>query len=133
MIGSMPPRTGRSDRPPATTLISVPPGAATVAGRYVLLRELGAGGMGSVYLAHDQQTGESVALKQLSRADAQSVLRFKREFRSVAHIQHPNLVRLYDLEREQDGVWFLTMEYVRPPGPPTARRTRAPPAGRAPA
>jgi hypothetical protein len=108
----MPTRTGRSERPPATTLTSVPPGAPTVADRYVLLRELGAGGMGSVFLAHDRQTGEAVALKQLSRVDARSVLRFKREFRSVAHMQHPNLVRLYDLEREPDGVWFLTMEYV---------------------
>jgi tetratricopeptide (TPR) repeat protein len=78
----------------------------------VLLRELGAGGVGSVHLAHDRQSGESVALKKLSRLDAKSVLRFKREFRSLANIQHPNLVRLYDLEREPDGQWFLTMEYV---------------------
>ncbi|HKP59993.1 MAG TPA: protein kinase, partial [Polyangiales bacterium] len=83
-----------------------------MADRYVLLRELGAGGMGSVYLAQDRQTGESVALKTLTRVDAKSVLRFKREFRSLAHIQHPNLVRLYDMERERDGMWFLTMEYV---------------------
>jgi hypothetical protein len=83
-----------------------------VAGRYVLLRELGAGGVGAVFLAKDLQTGESVALKKLSRVDAKSVLRFKREFRSLAHMQHPNLVRLYDLEREPDGTWFLTMEYL---------------------
>jgi eukaryotic-like serine/threonine-protein kinase len=105
-------RISRSDRPPANTLTSVPPGAESVAGRYVLLRELGAGGVGSVHLAHDRQTGESLALKKLSRVDAKSVLRFKREFRSLATIQHPNLVRLYDLEREPDGQWFLTMEYV---------------------
>jgi hypothetical protein len=98
-----------------------------VAGRYELLRELGSGGVGSVYLAQVRQTGEPVALKKLSRVDAKSVLRFKREFRSLANMQHPNLVRLYDLEREQDGIWFLTMEYVpgtdlvshlRPPGAP---------------
>jgi serine/threonine protein kinase len=83
-----------------------------VAGRYVLLRELGAGGVGSVYLAQDRQTGESLALKKLSRVDAKGVLRFKREFRSLANMEHPNLVRLYDLEREPDGTWFLTMEYV---------------------
>jgi serine/threonine protein kinase len=83
-----------------------------VAGRYELLRELGSGGVGSVYLAQDRQTGEPVALKKLSRVDAKSVLRFKREFRSLANMQHPNLVRLYDLEREHDGIWFLTMEYV---------------------
>jgi hypothetical protein len=95
-----------------TSATSLPPGAATVAGRYVLVRELGAGGVGTVFLAQDRQTGESVALKKLSRVDAKSVLRFKREFRSLAHIQHPNLVRLYDLEREADGMWFLTMEYL---------------------
>jgi eukaryotic-like serine/threonine-protein kinase len=111
MIECMP-RTGRSDRPPATSLTSVPPGAATVADRYIVSRELGAGGMGSVFLAQDRQTGESVALKLLTRVDAKSVLRFKREFRSLAHVQHPNLVRLYDMERERDGMWFITMEYV---------------------
>ncbi len=104
--------SGRSEQPAAISLTSLPPGAATVADRYVLLRELGAGGMGTVFLARDLQTGESVALKRLTRIDAKSVLRFKREFRSLAHIQHPNLVRLYDLEREPDGMWFLTMEYV---------------------
>jgi hypothetical protein len=78
----------------------------------VLLRELGEGGVGCVYLAQDRQTGESLALKKLSRVDAKSVLRFKREFRSLANMEHPNLVRLYDLEREPDGTWFLTMEYV---------------------
>src|SRR4051812_37478133 len=108
----MPSQSGRSDRPPSTSAMSLPPGAAIVAGRYVLVRELGAGGVGSVFLAQDRQTGESVALKKLSRVDAKSVLRFKREFRSLAHIQHPNLVRLYDLEREPDGMWFLTMEYL---------------------
>jgi eukaryotic-like serine/threonine-protein kinase len=109
----MPPRqSGHSDRPVATSITSVPPEAETVAGRYVLVRELGAGGVGAVFLAKDLQTGEAVALKQLSRVDAKSVLRFKREFRSLAHVQHRNLVRLYDLEREPDGMWFLTMEYL---------------------
>jgi eukaryotic-like serine/threonine-protein kinase len=112
MIARMSRRIDRSDRPQATTLTSLPPGAETVADRYVLLRELGSGGVGAVYLAQDRQTGESVALKKLSRVDAKSVLRFKREFRSLAHIQHPNLVRLYDLERDPGGLWFLTMEYV---------------------
>ncbi|HKP59060.1 MAG TPA: protein kinase [Polyangiales bacterium] len=105
-------RTGRPERPTTTTIDELPPGAALVAGRYELLREIGAGGVGNVYLARDRQTRETVALKQLTRADAKSVLRFKREFRSVAHVQHPNLVKLYDLECEPNGIWFLTMEYV---------------------
>jgi serine/threonine protein kinase len=43
--------------------------------------------------------------------DQRSVLRFKREFRSLADIHHPNLVKLYDLHRGQEA-WFITMEYV---------------------
>ncbi|HKU37329.1 MAG TPA: protein kinase [Polyangiales bacterium] len=125
----MPGSVGRSQPP---TESGPPVSAPSVAGRYDLVRELGTGGMGTVYLAHDRLTGESVALKQLSRADAKNVLRFKREFRSVAHVQHVNLVRLYDLECEQNGIWFLTMEYVpgtdlvshlrRGPGLPDAAR-----------
>ena len=43
--------------------------------------------------------------------DPKNVLRLKREFRTLADVSHPNLVKLYDLGRE-DEVWFLTMEYV---------------------
>jgi tetratricopeptide (TPR) repeat protein len=82
--------------------------------RYEIQRELGEGGTGAVFLARDRETGEQVALKKLFRVDAKSVLRVKREFRSLADMNHPNLVRLYDLGRAEDG-WFLTMEYV--PGP----------------
>ncbi len=82
--------------------------------RYEVIRELGEGGTGAVFLARDRETGEQVALKKLFRMDATSVLRVKREFRSLADMNHPNLVRLYDLGRAEDG-WFLTMEYV--PGP----------------
>jgi eukaryotic-like serine/threonine-protein kinase len=90
---------------------SIPPRAID---RYEIERELGEGGTGAVFLARDCETGEQVALKKLFRVDAKSVLRVKREFRSLANMNHPNLVRLYDLGRAGDG-WFLTMEYV--PGP----------------
>jgi serine/threonine protein kinase/tetratricopeptide (TPR) repeat protein len=79
--------------------------------RYTLERMLGSGGMGAVYLARDHDTGEYVALKKLLHVDANSVLRLKREFRSVADMNHPNLVKLYDLELASDG-WMLTMEHV---------------------
>ena len=79
--------------------------------RYQLLRPLGKGGAGTVHLALDRETGEEVALKKLSRVDSRSVARFKREFRSLADLHHPNLVKLYDLQRD-GGEWFLTMEYV---------------------
>jgi eukaryotic-like serine/threonine-protein kinase len=79
--------------------------------RFELLRPLGEGASGAVFLALDHETGEQVALKKLFKLDQKSVQRFKREFRLLADISHPNLVRLYDLQRGQDA-WFLTMEYV---------------------
>jgi serine/threonine protein kinase/tetratricopeptide (TPR) repeat protein len=93
--------TSRSDRPTASLPSS----------RYELRRFLGEGGAGAVFLALDRETGEEVALKKLFRVDQRSVQRFKREFRSIANFHHPNLVKLYDLQREDDS-WFLTMEYV---------------------
>ena len=80
--------------------------------RYEIVRELGTGGAGAVFLVRDRETGEQLALKRLQRVDQKSVRRFKREFRSLAHVHHPNLIRLYDLGHTPDG-WFLTMEYVR--------------------
>src|ERR1700712_405753 len=79
--------------------------------RYELLQPLGAGGVGTVHLVLDRETGERVALKKLTHMTPLSVLRFKREFRALADIRHRNLVKLYDLEHADDG-WFLTMELV---------------------
>ncbi|MET0387592.1 MAG: protein kinase [Polyangiales bacterium] len=79
--------------------------------RFELVRPLGEGASGAVFLALDRETGEHVALKKLFKLDQKSVLRFKREFRSLADIHHPNLVKLYDLHRGQEA-WFITMEYV---------------------
>jgi tRNA A-37 threonylcarbamoyl transferase component Bud32/tetratricopeptide (TPR) repeat protein len=80
--------------------------------RYEVVRGLGTGGAGVVYLVRDRETGEQLALKKLQRVDQKSVQRFKREFRALAHMHHPNLIRLYDLGHAPDG-WFLTMEYVQ--------------------
>lgn len=79
--------------------------------RYELVRELGEGAAGTVYLAKDRELGEHVALKKLFRLDQRSVLRFKREFRALTDLHHPNLVKFYDLQRARDA-WFLTMEFV---------------------
>jgi serine/threonine protein kinase/tetratricopeptide (TPR) repeat protein len=80
--------------------------------RFRVLRRIGAGGMGVVYEAFDRDTGSQVALKTLRAPNAESLLRFKREFRAVHDIQHPNLVQLGELV-EEGGVWFFTMELVR--------------------
>src|SRR4051812_20149411 len=67
--------------------------------------------MGSVYLAYDRQLGSRVALKVLLSVDAASIYRFKKEFRALADMMHPNLVTLHELFSEGEH-WFFTMQYV---------------------
>ena len=84
------------------------------AGRYRLERELGHGGMASVYLAHDEELDRPVALKLLPEhlADDETFhARFLREARLAARLSHPNVVRVYDAG-EADGRPFIVMEYV---------------------
>jgi tetratricopeptide (TPR) repeat protein len=86
-------------------------GASPATSRYEPVRLLGRGGMGVVHEAVDRMTGRRVALKKILTPDARQQLRFKREFRMMVDLHHPNLVRLFDLGYE-DGAWFFTMEIV---------------------
>jgi tetratricopeptide (TPR) repeat protein len=79
--------------------------------RFRPIRLLGTGGMGSVYLVHDQQLGRKVALKTLNLATGGDLYQLKREFRSMADLKHENLVTLHELISE-GTLWFYTMEYV---------------------
>ena len=83
-------------------------------GHYRIVRPIGAGGMGEVFLAEDEKLGRRVALKVLAHAlaaDPERRARFEREARAVAALNHPNIITIYSVE-EQGGVLFLTMELV---------------------
>ena len=80
-------------------------------GRFSVCRWIGAGGMGVVYEAFDRKRGERVALKALHLADPAALYRFKREFRALVGVRHPNLVTLHELFSSR-GRWFFTMELV---------------------
>lgn len=86
-------------------------------GPYRLLRSLGAGGMGEVFLAErvDEGFRQEVALKLVpfSMADGERASRLRRERQILAQLEHPNLARLIDGGIAPDGTPFLAMEYVR--------------------
>jgi serine/threonine protein kinase len=88
------------------------PQAGTV-GRYEVIRPLGAGGMGTVLLAHDPTIGRQVALKLLHRDFESPELRqrFLREARAAGRLRHRNIVTIFDVQ-EEDGRLFLAMEYI---------------------
>jgi tRNA A-37 threonylcarbamoyl transferase component Bud32 len=79
--------------------------------RFAVARTLGSGAFGVVYEAIDRKLGRRVALKRLIRGDAGARYRFKQEFRALAEVVHPNLVRLHELFVDDDHWWF-TMELV---------------------
>jgi hypothetical protein len=80
-------------------------------GRFDVLAELGRGGYGRVLRCFDRETGQVVALKRLERITPRAIDAFKREFRIVLDIRHPNIVRLDEL-LEMDGAWFIVQELV---------------------
>src|SRR5689334_14547213 len=84
-------------------------------GRFELLELLGSGGMGLVYEARDRESDTLVAIKTLKAFDPELLFRLKQEFRALADLQHPNLVRLGELycDAGPDAQWFFTMELVR--------------------
>ena len=84
-------------------------------GRYHLLRELGKGGMGVVWVAYDKEQMRGVALKQISRErkdDASLRERFRREFRALGAVRHPGVPTLYNNGRAPDGTPYFTMELI---------------------
>lgn len=84
-----------------------------IGNRYALGNELGAGGMGTVYRGLDNQTRQTVAIKQLKSgiATPETIERFKREGESLRELNHPNIVKMLDM-LEHDNQHYLVMEYV---------------------
>ncbi len=85
----------------------------TAVGRYQILRELGRGGMGTVYLAFDPELSRHVAIKGLGTGQAtpEKRERLRREARAAAALTHPNIAQIYDVITQQDQD-FVVMEWV---------------------
>ena len=114
--------TGRAPNPP--TLVAPGPPFAAAGGspgspRFRLVRRLGSGGFGRVWLAHDARLGHQVALKAAHAPDPETEERIAREARALAAVRHPNCVRIHDMLparsdpglSELDGM-VLVMEFV---------------------
>src|SRR5215472_13987143 len=82
--------------------------------RFQIVRVLGKGGMGTVYLARDRRLDRSVAIKvlnasELGRDDRRA--RFLREAKTAAAIRHQNVATIYEVDQTDDGVPYIVMEY----------------------
>jgi len=89
-------------------------GNTLVDGRYRVLRRIGSGGMADVYCAEDSHLGRQVAIKVLHRRFAQDqefVERFRREAKSAAGLNHPNVVGVFD-RGEHEGTYYIAMEFL---------------------
>jgi serine/threonine protein kinase/tetratricopeptide (TPR) repeat protein len=92
----------------------MPLSAGDKLGPYRILASIGAGGMGEVYRAQDAKLGRDVALKVLPAEmahDPERLVRFHREAKALAQLDHPNIVTIHSVE-ECNGVHFLTMQLV---------------------
>ncbi len=104
---------GPSEYPDEDEEVSLAP--RTEVRGYTIERELGRGGMGTVYLARQLSLDRPVALKVMSKrwaSDPVFVARFTREAFAAAQLSHPNIVQIHDIG-EAEGARFFSMEYVR--------------------
>lgn len=86
-----------------------------VAERYHILKKLGEGGMGTVYLAEHVKMGRKAALKVMNpgmNADPDAIARFNREAANASRLNHPNVCGIYDFGETSDGLIYLAMEFI---------------------
>lgn len=98
----------------ATRLLTKEAPALEKLGRYQIVRSLGAGGMGQVYLGLDEQLNRPVAVKLLSdyhAAEEERMRRFRQEALSASALNHPNILTIYEIG-ESDGANFIATEFV---------------------
>src|SRR5580698_2811514 len=88
--------------------------AGSKLGPYEILRAIGAGGMGEVYLARDSRLNREVAIKVSA---AQYSERFEREAKAIAALNHPNICHIYDVGESPAGLAYLVMEYIEGASP----------------
>ncbi|HXY31972.1 MAG TPA: serine/threonine-protein kinase [Gemmatimonadaceae bacterium] len=105
------PRDGSTLRaPPGSDLVG-----SVLADRYHVLKRIGEGGMGQVYLAEHVKMKRKSAVKVLHRGmvhDPDAISRFNREAANASQIQHPSVAGIYDFGETPDGLIYLAMEYV---------------------
>ncbi|BBB01999.1 putative serine/threonine protein kinase [Actinacidiphila reveromycinica] len=82
-----------------------------IAGRYRLVRRIGSGGMGEVWLAYDSGLERQVALKRARSQEGMAVKRLRKEARNAARLHHPHITSVFDLVDSPGGCWIV-MEYV---------------------
>ncbi len=119
--GGLAAATDKGKHPAWSSMVEEPP---EFLGRYRVIRPLGKGGMGAVYLAHDSQLDRVVAIKVpfFAREHGEVIDRFRREAKALAALQHPNICPVHDVA-ESDGLHFMTMAHIE--GQPLSKRFTA--------
>jgi serine/threonine protein kinase len=110
--------TPNSEQGERDTSCFLGPGFLIGGGRFSLLRELGRGGMGVIWLAHDERLAAPVALKFLPfsvRSKPAALNDLRQETKKSRMLSHPNIIRIYDLYEAPDELPFISMEYVEGP------------------